>query len=203
MTSIQALALTALLVFGLVQTFFGYRLFRILVGVIGALIGFFYAPQFFALVTGEMPAAALSIAIGAGLAVAFALIAWYVFRIAAFAWGATLGYAALVAAFAAPPWLALLIGLAVGALALLFQRVLIVLLTAVNGAWLVVSVIAFFLGQVASPPRGLAFDPMFDTGRPVSMLLFSIVLVLAAAGSIYQFRDARPMLGRKIGAKSR
>lgn len=197
MDSYQLLVVLGLIVLGLVQVFLGYRLFRILVGLIGALIGFFYAPDIIALVTGEVPGIAVAVAVGLGLAVAFALLAWYVFWLAVFAWGASIGYAAAVSAFGAVPWLAVVIGLVVGGLAMLFQRVLIVLLTALNGAWLVVAGSAFLLGQIALPPRGLAFDPRLDIHDPLAMWLIIITVVIAAVGAIYQFRDAAAMLGRK------
>jgi hypothetical protein len=197
MNSYQTLAVLVLIVFGLAQVFLGYRLFRVLVGLIGALIGFFYAPDIIALVTGEAPGIAVAVAVGLGLAVVFALLSWYVFWLAVFAWGASVGYAAAVSAFGELPWLALVVGLVVGGLAMLFQRVLIVLLTAMNGAWLVVAGIAFLLGQIALPPRGLAFDPRLDIHDPVAMWLIIITLVLAAVGAIYQFRDAAPMLGHR------
>ncbi len=197
MTSYQPLVVIALLVFGLAQVFFGYRLFRVLVGVIGALFGFFYAPEIIALATGEVPGTSVAIAVGVGLAIAFALVAWYVFWLAVFAWGASLGYVAGVSAFGDLPWLALVAGVVVGGLAMLFQRVLIVLLTALNGAWLLVSGIAFLLGQIVSPPRGLPFDPLLDINEPVSLWLLAVTLVLAAVGAFYQFRDTTPMLGHK------
>ena len=202
MSSLHDLAVAGLIAFGLVQTFFGYRLFRILIGVIGALIGYYYAPQIVLHATGNTPSAAVSVLAGVGLAVAFALVAWYVFRFAVFAWGSALGFVAGIAAFGLQPWIAVLIGLLVGALALLFQRVLVVLLTAVHGAWLAVSGIAFFIGRIASQPRGPAFDPMFDMDQPHSVLLLIISLVLAVMGSIYQFRDPGPMFGRKIDEKT-
>jgi hypothetical protein len=195
--SLHGVAVIALLVFGLVQLFFGYRLFGVLIGVIGALIGFFYAPEIIALVTGAPPPTAVTVAIGVGLAFAFALVAWYVFWIAVFAWGATVGYAAGLATFGAQPWLALVIALVVGALAVLFQRVLIVLLSAINGAWLVVSGAGFFFGKIASAPRGLAFDPLLNIREPVSIWLLVATLALAVVGAVYQFRDSKPMLGRK------
>lgn len=179
MNAYQPLVVLALIVFGLVQVFLGYRLFRVLIGVIGALIGFFHAPDIIALVTGEAP----GIAVGVGLAVAFALLAWYVFWLAVFAWGASIGYAAAVATFGQLPWLALVVGLVVGGLAMLFQRVLIVLLTALNGAWLVVAGIAFLLAQIALPPRWGRFissrmpPPCSGTGtEPGARALLGIAL---------------------------
>lgn len=197
MTPDHFLVVSALLVFGLVQLFFGYRLFRVLIAVIGALFGFFYAPEIIALATGELPGAAVAVAVGAGLAIAFALVAWYVFWLAVFAWGASIGFVAGLSAFGELPWLALLSGLVVGVLAMMFQHVLIVLLTALNGAWLVVSASAFLLGLIPLPPRGLPLDPMLDLGEPVSVWLIAITLVLAALGVFYQFRKITPMLGQK------
>jgi len=184
-----------LLALGLIQMFFGYRLFRVLVGVVGALIGYYYAPAIVALGSGAVPGTATSVVIGVGLAIVFALLAWYVFRLAAFVWGATMGFAVSVVTFQAP-WLALVIGLVVGALAMLFQRVVIVLLTALNGAWLVVSGSAYLLGQITTPPRGLVFDPLLDLHGPIAAWLIVITFVVAAAGACYQFWDTAPMLGR-------
>ena len=192
MTSDQFIVVSALFVFGLVQLLFGYRLFRVLVAVIGALFGFFYAPEIIALATGELPGIAVAVAVGVGLAIAFALVAWYVFWLAVFAWGASIGYVAGISASGDLPWLAVLSGLVVGVLAIMFQHVLIVLLTALNGAWLVVSGSAFLLGVIALPPRGLPFDPMLDLGEPVSVWLIAITLLLAALGAFYQFRDITP-----------
>ena len=189
MTFAHPLVVIALLVFGLVQVFFGYRLFRVLIGVIGALFGFFYAPEIIALATGETPDITVTIAVGVGLAIAFALIAWYVFWLGVFVWGAALGYVAGVSAFGDAPLLALLTGAVVGVLAVIYQHVLIVLLTALSGAWLLVSSIAFLLGQVASPPRGLPFDPGIELSGPASAVLLAATLLLAAVGAIYQFRD--------------
>jgi Domain of unknown function (DUF4203) len=195
MISHQPLVVVALVVLGLAEVFLGYRLFRILVGVLGALVGFFYAPDIIALVTGEAPAFAVAVVVGAALALAFALLAWYVFWLAVFAWGAAVGYAAAMAAFDTLPWLAVVIGIVVGMLAMLFQRVLIVLLTALNGAWLVVAGIAFLLGHITSAPRGLAFDPLLEFHQPIAIWLLGITLVLAAIGAVFQFRDTTPMLG--------
>jgi hypothetical protein len=193
----ESLLVVALVIFGLVQMFYGYRLFRILVGVIGALFGFFYAPEIIALATSEVPGTAVAVAIGVGFAVVFALVAWYVFWLAVFAWGASLGYVAGASAFGDSPLLAALTALVVGGLAMLFQRVLIVLLSALNGAWLSVSGIAFLLGQIASPPRGLPFEPLLDFSKPVSVWLIAIALVFAAVGAYYQFLDTAPMLGHR------
>lgn len=198
MNSHQVLWVLALVVLGFAEVLFGYRLFRILIGVLGALIGLFYAPDIIALVTGEVPAFMVAVAVGVGLAVIFALLAWYAFWVAVFAWGAAVGYAAAIAVFATLPWVAVAIGIVVGVLAMLFQRVLIVLLSALNGAWLVVAGSAFLLGQIASPPRGLVLDPLLDLGQPVSVWLLGITLVLAAVGAVYQFRDTTPMLGRAL-----
>ncbi len=192
------LAAVGFVVLGLVQMLFGYRLFRILVCVAGALIGFFYAPVIIVAVTGEDPGTAVAIAIGVGLAAAFALVAWYVFWLAVFAWGASIGFAVAVAAFGTQPLLAVVIGIAVGGLAMLFQRALIVLLTALTGAWLVVSGIAYLLGAVSAPPRGLIFDPWLDIHAPAGLWLFIIIVVLAAVGALYQVRDTAPMFGRKV-----
>ena len=77
----ESLLVAALVIFGLVQMFYGYRLFRILVGVIGALFGFFIVlPKtlaFFMSYAGEnlvpMPKLGLYLTFVARMVLAFAI----------------------------------------------------------------------------------------------------------------------------------
>jgi len=188
-------AVILIIVLGLVQTLFGYRLFRILIALMGALLGFLYAPEITMWLTGQAPGAGVTIAIGVGLAVVFSLLAWSVFWLAVFVWGASVGYVLGLTALGGVPWLAFILALGLGAVAVVFQRVLIVLLTAINGAWLVVSGAAFLAGSLEAPPRGIALVPHLDPRDAVSITLLVLTLALAAVGAVFQFRDASPMFG--------
>ncbi|MEX2542665.1 MAG: hypothetical protein WD314_12705 [Trueperaceae bacterium] len=181
----STLQLLVLLAFGLLQLFFGYPLFRILVVLAGAAVGWTYGPAMLTGLTGRPvePWMALSAALVA--AVVLGLLAWLAFWAVVFLWGAGIGYSILDAA-SATLLLPLLGGLVIGVLAVVFQRILIVTLTALSGAWVTTISAAALVGMTA--PRG----PRFDTVEP---LLLIVVLVLAVVGAIAQFRRAVPPSG--------
>lgn len=176
------LQLLLLLAFGLLQLFFGYPLFRVLVVVSGAALGFAYAPALLSDLTGTAPDPWLVLALAVAAAVILGLLAWFAFRLLVFLWGFSFGYGVMVAAGAGllP---ALLAGVLIGGLAALFQKALIVALTAIGGAGLVVYVVLAFIG--AAPPAG--FDPV---ATPPWLGL--VILGLAAVGGVVQFRRATP-----------
>ncbi|MEX2535747.1 MAG: hypothetical protein WD273_09125 [Trueperaceae bacterium] len=177
-----SLQLLLLLAFGLLQLFFGYPLFRFLVVIAGASIGFTYGPTLLTALTARPVEPWMSLTAALLAAVVLGLLAWLAFWVVVFLWGAALGYGATDAATAGV-LLPLLTALVLGVLAVLFQRILIVALTALSGAWLTVTAGAALLGQM--PPGGLRIqspEPWFLIG----------VLVLAAVGAITQFRRAAP-----------
>lgn len=181
----STLQLLVLLAFGLLLLFFGYPLFRILVVLAGAAVGWTYGPALLTGLTGRPvePWMALSAALVA--AVVLGLLAWLAFWAVVFLWGAGIGYAILDAA-STTLLLPLLGGLVVGVLTVVFQRILIVTLTALSGAWIAAISGAALVGL--TPPRG----PRFDAVEP---LLLIVVLVLTLVGAIAQFRRAVPPSG--------
>lgn len=179
-TEINTVQLLLLLAFGLLQLFFGYPLFRILVVMAGAAVGWTYGPALLTGLTGRPvePWMALSAALAA--AVVLGLLAWLAYWAVVFLWGAGIGFSILDAG-SSTLLLPLLGALVVGVLAVVFQRILIVTLTALSGAWITTISATSLLGL--GPPT----SPRFDAVEP---LLLGIVLVLAVVGAIAQFRRA-------------
>jgi hypothetical protein len=177
--------LLVLLVFGLLQLFFGYPLFRFLVILAGAAVGFAYGPALLTGLTGRPgePWMALTAALVA--AVVLGLLAWLAFWVVVFLWGASIGYSVTDAA-TATILLPILGALVLGVLAVLFQRILIVVLTALSGAWLTAVASGELIGL--APPR----TPHFDAAEPLFLVL---VLALAAIGAAVQFRRSVPRSG--------
>lgn len=177
--------LVVLLVLGLLQLFFGYPLFRILVVLLGATIGFAYGPALLTGVTGRPvePWMALSAAVVVGLLLGS--LAWLAFWAVVFLWGAAVGYS-LADPFSATSLLPLFVSFALGVLAVVFQRLLIVALTAISGAWLTVMAASAILGlQPLEQPLSAPSGPW-----PLAA-----ILVLAAIGAVTQFRRAEPASG--------
>lgn len=179
------------IMFGLLELFFGFRIFRVLVVIAGAFVGFYYGPMLATALGGSAPDARAAVIFAILGAVILGLLAWFVFSAVVFLWGASIGYSLGLAAFSYAALPALLIAVAFGILAVLFQRFLIVLLTSLNGAWLVAASGAFFLGFLALPP-GLYLDRSWPLPANLRVPLLIITLLLAILGSIVQFRSSVP-----------
>lgn len=179
------LELLLLLVFGLLQLFFGYPLFRVLVVLAGAALGFSYGPALLNAITGRPIEPWMGFSAAIVVAVVLGLLAWLAFWAVVFLWGAALGYGAVDAA-SQSMLMPLLGGLVVGVLAVVFQRILIVVLTALSGAWLT-AYSALTLLRLRPPGT-------FEFGTLDPWLLVA-VLALALVGAIMQFRRVVPTSG--------
>lgn len=172
---------------GLLDVFFGYRVFKVTLAVVGGLLGLVAASagadalQLTSDATmAVMVAGAL---LGAGLAFLLYLAAVFV---AGFGFGATLGmlllsnYDHLVAVVAG-----LVLGIVGGFLAVKVQRILIILSTALLGSFRAVLALSYFTSQL---------DWLFYFKQPVQMpaliesnvWMFPSIVALAAVGVIAQ-----------------
>jgi hypothetical protein len=148
--SIQVPASVVLLAGGAIACFAGYRLFRLVLGVYGFILGALVASAFAG--AGDTWTALLAV-FGGGAAGALILIAGYFVGVALV--GA--GVAALLVNVAwkpfggEPHWAVLLVAAAVGAVtAMSFQRYVIIIATAFGGAWtMLVGAAALMLGKGA------------------------------------------------------
>jgi hypothetical protein len=189
------------LVLGLAVTFFGYRLFRTFLALTGFVAGASLGLSVGSV--GNMAYTAWLLAIAFGLV--GALLLWALFRIGALLAGAVLGVAVAGAAAAAIPgaaatewqWLFLLVGLVVGAiLGWRLQRPLIIVVTALSGAWASLVGLAMLIGHNApgsAVPAALGAG-LFTPGLPQvwagggGVWLLG-TLVLAALGISFQWYD--------------
>jgi hypothetical protein len=175
------------IIWGLLDVFFGYRIFKVTLAIIGGLLGlagghalavaagFGQGGQIAALVVGAM--------LGAGLAFLLYIAAVFV---AGFAFGSTLGllllahYHQMVALLTG-----LVLGLIGGFLAVKVQRILIILSTALVGSFRTILAMTYFTSQL---------DWLFYFRQPDQMpaliegngWIFPSVLALAAVGVILQ-----------------
>lgn len=178
----------AAIAWGLLDCFFGYRVFKITLAVVGGLLG---------LLLGQAASIALGLGSGAevivmivggilGASVAFLLYKGAVF-VAGFGFGATLGvlllthYNDMVALMSG-----VVLGIVGGFLAVKLQRVLIILSTALLGSFRTILAITYFTGKV---------DWIYYYQQPQQMpalidnnaWMLPSVLGLAVVGAIAQF----------------
>lgn len=172
---------------GLLDVFFGYRIFKITLSVVGGLLGL-AAGHALATVAGFGPGAQIAALIigallGAGLAFLLYIAAVFV---AGFGFGATLGllllanYHHMVALLTGA-----VLGIIGGFLAVKAQRVLIILSTALVGSFRAVLALSYFTNQI---------DWLYYFREPKQMpaliegnaWMFPSILALAAVGVVAQ-----------------
>jgi hypothetical protein len=172
---------------GVLDVFFGYRIFKITLAVVGGLLGLAAAHAAgLALHLGPDTATAVMVVgalLGAGLAFLLYIAAVFV---AGFGFGATLGmlllshYHHMVALLAG-----VVLGIVGGFLAVKVQRILIILSTALLGSFRAVLALSYFTSQL---------DWLFYFRQPEQMpalidhhaWMFPSILALAAVGVIAQ-----------------
>ena len=173
---------------GLLDCFFGYKVFKVTLAVVGGVLGGILG-QFAAAALGIDAGGQIGAAIAGGLlgaAFAFTLYTGAVF-VAGFGFGATLGvlvlahYNHLVALMSG-----LVLGVVGGFLAVKLQQVLIILSTALLGSFRTVLALAYFTSQLDwfyyyQQPQQI--PALIDTNA----WMFPSILGLAVVGVIAQF----------------
>jgi hypothetical protein len=177
------------IVLGAIECFFGYRIFKIILGITGFLVGAFLGvilasassqSQVIVLLAGLVGGI-----VGAVLAVVFYFIG--IFLIGAVV-GAVLGYV-LFGLISTNPQSVVILILAViaGIVAVIFQKFMIIVSTAFGGAWGVVSGVASLAGLAigALDPQALSYL------RPRTLYpLILCWLALGLVGVVVQYRSA-------------
>jgi hypothetical protein len=174
---------------GIVQCFFGHRIFRVVLGItgffLGGLIGGYVAysltqSQFMGIIGGLIGGL-----IGAGLMAGLYIVG--VFLIGAL-FGAMIALAFSSIGGGSPQvWLIIILALTVGVLAAVLQKVVIVLATAFGGAWWALTGIAVIAGAITvETPRELLGAL---AGASAGWLIGW--LVLGAVGVFFQYRRVR------------
>jgi len=184
--------------FGLLNCFFGYRIFRFMLALWGLILGA-YAGATIAgnLTDGQLLWVIVGGVLGAIIgAVLMSLLYFVGVFIVGAAAGAVLANAIGVAiGMDMPTLVVIIVAVVVGIIALILQRVVIILATAFTGSWAAVSgALSLLAGTTVVSPA----EPVGDAtqagelvaGLP-ALLVLIIWLVLALAGAITQFAITR------------
>jgi hypothetical protein len=182
-----ALVLIAL---GLISCFAGYRLFRVLLALYGFALGAGLGAVMASSFAGEQLLLTLAGAAIGGLAGAVLMVVLYfvgVFGMGAVAGALLVNLLAGAVGFDIPIVLLFVVAPIGGLLAMLLQRVAIVLATALAGAWAVIGVGAALVGGPSVPLTTVYGRPGIWHGADLPYLGSLILwLALAAAGTLVQ-----------------
>jgi hypothetical protein len=172
---------------GAVQCFFGYRIFKVILALVGFVLGAGLA-GFAGFALSQNQAVALLAGLVGGLIGAALLVALYfvgVFLIGAWL-GVLLGAVLCIAAQSEPvPVILLILGIIGGVIAVVLQKVIIILATSFGGSWSIVTGIAYFTTGAIDPT-----DPkrLFRTGGSLLYIMLLCWIALGIAGVIVQYK---------------
>jgi hypothetical protein len=181
--------------FGLLNCFFGYRIFRILLGIYGFVVG---AGVGLVVASNLAAGQTLWLAVGAvagGILGAILLVVLYfvgVFVVGAYGGVLLANAIGAVTGFAIPTVVVIIFAVVVGILALILQRAVLVLLTAFAGSWAAVSGGAMLVAGRSLPAFSVVIKPSTweEANLPTLAILISW-LVVGIAGAIVQFSITR------------
>ncbi len=170
--------------FGLLEVFAGYRLFRVLVVLLGVLTGLTFGPQVYAtLVGGTVDNTMASLLVSFIAAVVLGVLVFYAYGAGVFLWAGLVGYT-VAGAYLDGPVFPLVVGVVFGLLVALLERPLIILLTSLHGAWLALAATSVLVGpSMAITPLPAALQAPALSDQP---LLLVAGVFLALAGIIVQ-----------------
>jgi len=179
------------MVAGAIQCFFGYRIFRIILGVIGFIAG----AAFGAMLSGIYMRGEAGLILGGilgGVIGAVVLIAVYI--VGVFLLGGLLGWLAALGLFALDQrtpvdLVVILFGIAGGVAAILLQKFIIIFSTSFTGAFAVIwGLISLGFGNLGAGD----FNSVVESVLANVLLLGVGTLVLGIAGMVVQYRTVPP-----------
>jgi hypothetical protein len=175
---------------GVLQCFFGYRIFKFILGLTGFLLGGALSIVIGYTISQVEAFVLLTGLVGGFIGAALMVTLYYVgiFLIGAIL-GSVLGTVFYAVAEGNPdPAVLLILAVLAGIIALIFQKFMIIVSTAFGGSWgVVIGIVYFITGTVnLSNP-----EQIFSSGGKYLYALLLCWLVLGVAGVIIQYRSAQ------------
>lgn len=187
---------------GILSCFWGYRIFKIILGIIGFILGAYLAGSVGIYFTHHIGLVTIIAAIVGGIIGASLIASLYYVGI--FILGAVGGWLLGVMITGAAGHqihlvLLIVIAIACGILAVIFQKLIIIVSTASYGSWNIVSGLFAFFGGGFTTIRVFRYPAiLLNYGGSSYYLILLFWLLLTIAGVIFQYRFA----GRKKFEKS-
>jgi hypothetical protein len=182
---------------GVVYCFLGYRIFKVILGISGFILGASVAARIaFDMFGGERVLTILAGLVG-GVVGAVLMVALYFVGI--FLLGAWLGSllgVLLTGGGGSTVETVIILVLAVigGVVAVMLQKLMIIISTSLSGSWGIVSGIFHFLGRDLGPIRPFQYHPNLRALRPMGARGYIILLcwvLLGIAGIVVQYKITR------------
>ena len=187
-SSIDGLTAAAAILFGLLCCFWGFRMFRVILGILGFAIGAMLVGQFvYNLTDGGIVLTVIAAIFGGIIGSALVLFVYFIgiFMIGAAAAYLLLNMLASPAGFAGNTAVAVIGGI----LALIFQKFIIIVSTAFIGAWCFVSGLFYFFGSGIHPLEISELPWILQNYYyPQFYVMLAFCLLLGIAGCIFQYR---------------
>lgn len=195
-------ALVALLIaLGAIQCLYGYRAFKIVLVFVGFMLG--YSLAFTAIETMfHHKYAAFFVGVVAGVVTGSLINNVYligVFIVSALFGGAVALQLYAIAGQHPEPTMLFIFALLAGLLALFFQKLMIIIATALSGAWGVVAGIAWFATAAIDPVNITSVQKIFRAGDAQGYIIVACWLVLGIIGVLFQYQR---LPGMKAGYSS-
>jgi len=178
--------------FGLLNCFFGYRIFKVLMGaygfVLGAMVGFAVAAS---AAEGQVLWLLLGAVVG-GLVGAALMVVFYfvgVFVVGGLAGALLADTLGSLLGFSTPIVILIVVGIVAGIAALFFQRIALIIATSLSGAWAAVGGLFSLISG-----HDLALRQVFEQATTAQRagialwIVLAIWLALSIAGAAVQFR---------------
>ena len=195
----EALYLIALVSIGLgvVYCFFGYRIFRIILGILGFIGGASVAAAVAFDIFGREQVVLIVAGLVGGIIGAVLMVVLYFIGI--FLLGAWLGSllgVLLTSGGESTVATVIILVLAVigGIVALMLQKLMIILSTALSGAWAIVSGVFHLVGGAPGPVQAFQYQPNLRALRPMGAWGYVMLLcwiLLGIAGMVVQYKITR------------
>lgn len=191
-SSIDGLTAAAAILFGLLCCFWGFRMFRVILGILGFAIGAMLVGQFvYNLTDGGMVLTVIAAIFGGIIGSALVLFVYFIgiFLIGAAAAYLLLNMLASPAGFAGNIAVVVIVAVIGGILALIFQKFIIIVSTAFIGAWCFVSGLFYFFGSGIHPLEITELSWILKNYYyPQFYVMLAFFLLLGIAGCIFQYR---------------
>ncbi|UCD85414.1 MAG: TMEM198/TM7SF3 family protein [Deltaproteobacteria bacterium] len=184
---------SASIIIGTVTCFFGYRIFKVVLGIMGFILGISIFGAVAYSISGGEQTVAIIVGLLGGIISAVLMVTLYFIGIflLGVGFGSLLGIL-LTAGAGGGLELAVLFVLAIlgGVATIIFQKLMITISTSFGGSWGIVSGIFHFIGW--------DFDPMQFFSNPIGMkymgaqyyIMFLCWLVLGVLGIVVQYEDS-------------
>jgi hypothetical protein len=183
------------IVFGVVCCFWGYRLFRVILGILGFVVGAWFIGNLALGLSGGNIIIAVIAGIFGGLIGTFLIVFVYFIGIFLLGAGAAVLLVNLLASTAGifvGTVFTIIIAIIGGILALVFQRTFVIIATALIGSWCFVSGLFYFFGSRISPFAVLEYpEGLFVCRSPQDYIMLAFWILLGIAGMAFQLRYGR------------